>query len=88
MIERVAAGTRGLECDQQLLLDPLLPDEVVERARSQRALRFVLLRTERGREELTAHAAAPAPLSASFTRSSGDSSGSISARARSRRRTE
>ena len=80
MVERLAARLRRLERDAELLLDPLLADEVVEPPRAQRPLGLVLLGPERRREEL-AHAAAP--RSASLTRSSGGRSGSISASARS-----
>ena len=80
MVERVVAAAGGLEGDPQLLLDPLLADEVVEALGAERALRLVLVGRKGRREEL-AHAAAP--LSASLTRSSGGSSGSTSARARS-----
>ena len=80
VVERVVPAAGGLERDPQLLLDPLLADEVVEAPGAERALRLVLVGRKGRREEL-AHAAAP--LSASLTRSSGGSSGSTSARARS-----
>ena len=34
VVERLAAGLRGVERDPELLLDPLLPDELVEPARA------------------------------------------------------
>ena len=58
VVERLGPLLGGVECDPQLLLDPLLADEVVEPARPERALDLLVLRAERGREEL-AHAAAP-----------------------------
>ena len=69
-----------VEGDPQLLLDALLSDEVLQPARAERALDLLVLRPERGREEL-AHAAAPRRTSR--TRSSAGSSGSTSASARS-----
>ena len=80
MVERVVPSLRGREGDPELLLDPLLADEVVEPLRSERPLGLLLLGPERGSEEL-AHAAALRRTR--FTRSSGESSGSISASARS-----
>ena len=43
VVERLAARLRGVERDRELLLDPLLPDEVVELARAERAVELVLL---------------------------------------------
>ena len=43
VVERLAARLRRVERDRELLLDPLLADEVVEPARPQRALELVLL---------------------------------------------
>ena len=79
VVERVRARLRRLERDAQLLLDPLLADEVVEPLRPERLLGLVLLRPK-GRCEELAHAAA---LRSASLRSSGDRSGSISASARS-----
>ena len=42
VVERLAARLRRLERDRELLLDALLPDEVGERARAQRALELLL----------------------------------------------
>src|SRR4029453_11004269 len=64
VVERLAACPRRLEGDRELLLDPLLADELVQRARAERALEFVAPRPHRRREELrfcTCHAAAPIP---------------------------
>ena len=85
VVERLAAGLGRLQRDRELLLDPLLPDEVVEAARPQRAVELVLVGLDRGRQELGAHAAL---LSASRTRSSGGSSGSTAASACSASTTE
>ena len=84
VVERLTAGARRLERDRQLFLDPRLADEVVEPPRSQGALDLVVLGTHSGCEELLRHAA----LSACRTRSSGASSGSVPARARSASATE
>ena len=69
MVERLAARPRRLERDRELLLDPLLADEVVEPPRPERAVELVLApRRDDRREELRlAHAAC---LSASRTCSS------------------
>ena len=40
--ERLPTRLRGLERDRELLLDTLLPDEVAERARAERALELLL----------------------------------------------
>ena len=79
VVERLLARPSGLQRDVELLLDPLLPDELVELPRAQRALELVLLGTHRGCQELLGHAA----FSACRTRSSGGSSGSVPASARS-----
>ena len=71
VVERLLAGLRRLERDVELLLDPLLADELVERARAERALDLVVLGLQRRREELLGHAA----FSACRTRSSGGSLG-------------
>ena len=42
VVERLAAALRRLEGDRELLLDALLPDEVVQAARAERALELVL----------------------------------------------
>ena len=75
---------RRVQRDAQLLLHALLADEVLEAARPERPLDLVVLRLERGREELLGHAA----LSAWRTRSSAGRSGSTSASARSASTTE
>src|SRR5207253_726056 len=80
VVERFPAAERGLQGDVELLLDPLLADELGQPPRAQRAVELILVDLQRGREEAGAHAAR---LRASLTRSSGGSSGSISARARS-----
>ena len=79
VVERLLARARCLKRDLELLLDALLADELVEPARAQRPLELVLLRRQRGCEELLAHAA----FSACRTRSSGGASGSVLASARS-----
>ena len=56
VVERLAARLRRVERDLQLLLDPLLPDEVGERARPQRPLDLLLGVAEHRRQELR-HAA-------------------------------
>ena len=48
MVERLAAPLGGLERDAELLLDPLLADEVVEPARPQRALDLLVLGVQHG----------------------------------------
>src|SRR5207253_2648586 len=58
MVERLAAPLRRVERDRELLLDALLPDEVGERRRAQRALELLLADVERRRgEDALAHAA-------------------------------
>ena len=52
VVERLAARPRRLEGDRELLLDPLLADELVQTARPERPLELVLLGPHRGREEL------------------------------------
>src|SRR5919201_6855903 len=80
VVERLAARPRRLERDRELLLDPLLADEVVEPARAEASLELLLVRAGGGREELRRHAAC---LSAWRTRSSGGRPGSVAASARS-----
>ena len=70
---------RRLQRDVELLLDALLADELIERARPKRALELVLLRLQSRSQELFRHAA----FSAWRTRSSGGASGSVLASARS-----
>src|SRR5207253_5627118 len=71
----------GFERDHELLLQACLPDELVEPARPEAPLDLLLLVAQRGSQELRrVHAAF---FNASRTRSSGDRSGSTSARARS-----
>ena len=79
VVERLAAGPRGVERDLELLLHALLADEVVEPARAQRQLELLLVLLQDGRDE-RAHAAL---RKAWRTRSSGDASSSVSASARS-----
>ena len=55
VVERLVAGLRGGECNRQLLLDALLPDEVGEAARAEGRLECPIL-LEDGAEE-AAHAA-------------------------------
>ena len=71
VIERLRPRTRCLERDVELLLDPVLSDEIVEVSGPQRALELVLLGPESRSEELLGHAA----FSAWRTRSSGGASG-------------
>ena len=52
VVERLAARLRRVERDRELLLDALLADEVVEPARAERAVELVLVRPQRGRQEL------------------------------------
>ncbi len=85
VVERLLPLLGGVERDPQLLLDALLPDELLEPARPERPLDLLVLRAQRGREELTQ---AAAPRSAIRTRSSAGSSGSTSASARSASTTE
>ena len=79
VVERLAARAGRLKRDVELLLEALLPDELVEPPWSQRAIELVLVGTHLGREELVGHAA----LRAWRTRSSGGASGSVVASARS-----
>ena len=74
VVERLAARLGGVERDRELLLDALLADEVVEPARPERDARVLLVRREDGGGGDRTHAAC---LSASRTRSSAGSSGSI-----------
>ena len=81
MVERLAARLRRGKRDAQLLLDALLPDEVVEVPRPERLLDGLLVLLDlRCEKRGAAHAAL---LNASRTRSSGGSVGSVSASARS-----
>ena len=57
MVERLPARLRRVEGDAELLLRSLLPDEVVEPARAQRALDLLVLGSKHGRQKLRAHAA-------------------------------
>src|SRR5262249_43981740 len=80
VVERLAARLRRVERDRELLLDALLPDEVVERRRPQRALQLLLAAVvDDGRQQL-AHAAF---LNACRTWSSTGSDSSTPASARS-----
>ena len=78
VVERLAASLRRLERDLELLLRPLLADELVESPRPERLLDLLVALAERRREELARHAAL---LSASRTRSSAGRSGSTPASA-------
>ena len=79
VVERLAARLRGVERDLELLLDALLPDELVEPARAERLLDLLLVLVQDGRDE-RAHAAL---RNACRTRSSGGGAASVSASARS-----
>src|SRR5206468_10583268 len=79
VVERVAARLRGRECDRELLLHALLPDELVEGARAQRLLDDLLVVLPH-RCDAGAHAAL---RNAWRTRSSGDADSSVCASARS-----
>ena len=48
VVERLATPLGGVERDAELLLDPLLTDEVVEPARPQRALDLLVLGVQHG----------------------------------------
>ena len=86
VVERLAARTGGFERDRELLLDPLLADELVELSRPQRAVELVLVRLDRGSEKLgVCHAAS---RRARRTCSSTERSGSTAARACSASTTE
>ena len=78
VLESFATTARGLERNSQLLAQPLLPNELVERAGAKRAVELlVALRLEHGRDESRrGHAAC---RRACRTRSSGGSPGSIDA---------
>ena len=79
VVERLAPGPRRLERDAELLLDPLLADELVEPPRTEAAVELFLFRLCGRGEELRrgGHAA----RKACRTRSSGGRSGSIAASA-------
>src|SRR5205823_5329764 len=78
VVERLAARARRLERDPELLLRPLLVDEVVELTRPKALLELLVVALDgRGQELGAAHAA----RSASRTRSSGGRSGSVAASA-------
>ena len=55
VIERLVAPLGGVERDAELLLDPLLADEVVEPARPQGALDLVVLGVQHGGRDAVAH---------------------------------
>ena len=78
VVERLAARLRRREGDRELLLDALLADELGEAPRAQRELELLLLGREDGGGGHGGHAAC---LSASRTRSSAGSSGSMPASA-------
>ena len=77
----------AVERDRELLLDPLLADELVEPARAEALLELVLLVVRRQNGAVVDGTAwlalMPAFFNASRTRSSGGRSGSTSASARS-----
>ena len=72
VVERLPSPLRRLERDLELLLRPLLADEVVESPRPERLLDLLVALLERRSQELAAHAAL---LRASRTRSSTGSAG-------------
>src|SRR4029079_18044456 len=82
VVERVAPSLRRIERDRQLLLHARLADKLVEPARPEAPLALLLVVAQRRRQELGCRVHA-AFFNASRTRSSGGSSGSTSARARS-----
>ena len=53
MVERLVACLRGGEHDRELVLDPLLPDEIGQAPRPQRFLEDFLLRDDRRGQELS-----------------------------------
>ena len=55
VVERLVAPLGGVERDPELLLDPLLADEVVEPARAQRALDLLVLGVQHGGRDAVAH---------------------------------
>ena len=57
MVERLGAGLRRFERDRQLLLHPLLTDELVEAARAERLFELFLLGDDGRNHDLSAHAA-------------------------------
>ena len=57
VVERLAARLRSGERDRELLLDALLPDELVQAARPERLLELLILLGDHRSEELRAHAA-------------------------------
>ena len=52
VVERLSPAPSRLQRDRELFLDARLADEVVERARTQRALELVLVGSDRGSQEL------------------------------------
>ena len=58
VVERLAAPLGGVERDPELLLDPLLADEVVEPARAQRALDLLVLGVQHRGRDAVAHGTA------------------------------
>ena len=86
VVERLAAAPRRLDEDRELVLDRALPDEVVERARAQRAVELLLRAGRRGglqpldpgRADALRHRAA---FSAPAISSSGDSPSAASSSA-------
>ena len=85
VVERVTPALRRLERDLELLLRPLLPDEVVEPTGPKRLLDLLVALLEHRSQELRGHAAL---RSASRTRSSAERSGSVRASACSASMTE
>ena len=78
VVERLTTAARGLERDLELLLCPLLADELVELPWPKGVLDLLVALPQHRGEELARHAAL---RRASRTRSSGGSSGSIPASA-------
>ena len=81
VVERLAARLRRVERDLQLLLDPLLPDEVAERTRPQRPLDLLL--AARRERQVARSCVMPPSSSTCRTCSSIGSAWSTSASARS-----
>ena len=61
MIQSISTPLGRLERDVQLLLDPLLPDEVVEATGAERLLDLLLVVPKDGCEELGAHGPISSP---------------------------
>ncbi len=83
MVERLAARDRRRERDLELLLQPLLPDELGQVARPQRAVELLLAGVLEDAGARKCVSLMPPLLKASRTRSSAGRFGSMSASARS-----